>query len=201
MRIGILGGTFSPPHFGHLILAQEAMEKAGLSKVIFIPCGNPPHKDMEQVIDANLRFEMVRRAIENAPNFEISDIEINSEGKSYTAKTLEKLRNIYKNDTLCFIVGADSLCNIDRWYHPQEIFDNAEVVAAYRSGLDLTEFSKAVLHCEKDYGARITTVEMMVDISSSDIRERVKKGKSVSDMLPERVFEYIEEMGIYKEQE
>lgn len=200
MRIGILGGTFSPPHLGHLLLAREAMEKAELQKVIFIPCGNPPHKDEKQVLDARLRFEMVRRAIENVPGFEISDIEINSKEKSYTAKTLEKLRKIYKNDTLCFIVGADSLCEIDGWYHPQEIFDNAELIAAYRTGLDLTKFSQAVSHCEEEYGARITTVEMMVDISSSDIRARVKKGENVRDMLPIGVFEYIEEKGIYKEQ-
>ena len=201
MRLGILGGTFSPPHLGHLLLAQEAMEKAELSKIIFIPCGNPPHKNAEDVIDARLRFEMVNRAIIGNPDFEISDIEVVSKEPSYTAKTLEKLQMIYPQDTLCFIIGADSLCNIDSWYSPQEVFNRAEIIAANRGGADLTEFNRAVLHCEEKYNAKITTIEMKVNMSSSDIRERVRRGKSVRYMLCPAVIEYIKENGIYKEQD
>ena len=200
LKIGVLGGTFSPVHLGHLLLAQEAMEKAKLSKVIFIPCGNPPHKAAEAVIDAPLRFEMVRRAIDKNPDFEISDIEINSDGPSYTAKTLEKMREIYKDDEIFFIVGADSLCNIEKWYHPERIFANAEIIAAYRGGEDLSEFHNAVEHCKSKYGAKILAVEMTVNMSSSDIRERIKNGISVRYMLMPEVIEYIEENGIYKEQ-
>lgn len=200
LKIGILGGTFSPPHLGHLLLAQEAMEKAELSKVIFIPCGNPPHKDAETVIDAHLRFEMVRRAIDKNPDFEISDIEFYSDEPSYTAKTLEKLREIYKGDELFFIVGADSLCNIEKWYHPERIFANAGIIAAYRGGEDLSAFYAAVEHCKSKYGAKILAVEMTVNMSSSDIRKRVNRGMSVRYMLSPEVIEYIEENGIYKEQ-
>ena len=200
MRLGILGGTFSPPHLGHLLLAQEAMEKAKLSKIIFIPCGNPPHKNAEDVIESHLRFEMVNRAIMGNPDFEISDIEVVSKEPSYTAKTLEKLQMIYPQDTLCFIIGADSLCNIDSWYSPQDVFNRAEIIAAYRGGADMSEFNRAVLRCEEKYNAKITTIEMKVNMSSSDIRERVRLGKSVRYMLCPAVAEYIEENGIYKEQ-
>ncbi len=199
MRIGILGGTFSPPHLGHLILAQEALKKAKLEKIVFIPCGNPPHKNAEEVLAAKHRFEMVRLAIAQNSKFDISDIEIVSAEPSYTAKTLEKLKKIYPDDELCFIVGADSLCEIDNWYSPQDVFDRAEIIAAYRGGEDEDRFNIAIKHCIDKYNARITKIEMKIDISSSNIRECIKKGETVENMLTKEVITYIRENGLYKE--
>lgn len=198
MRIGIFGGTFNPPHLGHMFLAQAALDEAELSKLIFIPCGNPPHKERADIADANFRFDMVRLAIRNDERFDISDIEINSNSPSYTAKTLEVLKNIYKNDTLCFIVGADSLCEMETWYHPELIFEKAEIIAALRGGYDNSDVYKAIKKYEEKYNAIITTVKMPeIDISASEIRDRLKNKKSVRYMLCDSVIQYIKQNNIY----
>lgn len=198
MRIGIFGGTFNPPHLGHMFLAQAALEEAELSKLIFIPCGNPPHKGRADIADANFRFDMVRLAIGNDKRFDISDIEIKSNAPSYTAKTLEILKSTYKNDTLCFIVGADSLCEMETWYHPELIFEKAEIIAALRGGYNNNDVYKAIKKYEENYNAVITTVKMPeIDISASEIRNRLKNKKSVRYMLCDSVINYINQNNIY----
>ena len=198
MRIGIFGGTFDPPHIGHLLLAQEAMEKAELERLVFIPCGNPPHKDGGAVTDSAYRLEMVRRAICDNPSFELSDMETKSDSPSYTAKTLERLSDAHPNDTLCFIVGADSLCEMETWFCPQRIFDQAEIIAAARGGANEAELEEAALRLRGKYGARITLIRMnVIELSSSEIRQRIADGKSTRYMLLPCVREYIKEKGIY----
>lgn len=199
MRIGIFGGTFNPPHLGHLLLAQAAAEEAELDRMIFVPCGIPPHKRSDEIASASDRFEMTFRAIADNPDFEISDIEIKADGLSYTAKTLEKLNELYPNDTLCFIVGADSLREMAGWYHPGEIFKRAEIIAAFRGGEDRKDaLTAAYVYIEK-CGARVSCVDMpVVEISSSDIRSRLKSGRSVRYMLPETVADYIRDNNLYR---
>lgn len=200
MRIGILGGTFNPPHTGHLIVAREAMEKAQLDKIVFIPCGNPPHKEISDIPDGKHRIEMVKLAIEGHAGFEISDIEIVDRGKSYTAKTLEKLKKIYPGDRLCFIVGADSLCQMEEWFCPEEIFRQAEIVVAGRGGVENDDLEKAIKDYKVKYNADITKITMeTVDMSSSDIRSRIKCDQSIKDMVCDKVIDYIYRSEIYKE--
>ncbi len=200
MRIGILGGTFNPPHTGHLTIAHEAMGKARLDKIVFIPCGNPPHKDASDIPDGKHRIEMVRLAIEGHAGFEISDIEVVDRGKSYTAKTLEKLKEIYPDDRLCFIVGADSLCQMEGWFCPEAIFQQAEIVVSGRGGVENCDVEETIEYYRVKYNADITKISMdTIDMSSSDIRRRIKCGKSIKDMVCDKVIDYIYVSGIYKE--
>lgn len=199
MRIGIFGGTFNPPHLGHMLLATEALEKAALDTVVFMPCATPPHKPDLVIPDGEHRYNMVKLAIEGRRGFEVSDLEIDAGGKSYTAKTLQRLEEICKGAELCFIVGADSLCDMEKWFCPAEIFKRAEIIVAQRGGLKESELNIAIDFFRQKYNARITKVQMnAVEMSSTEIRSRVEKGMCVKYMVPDRVIDYINETGIYK---
>ncbi len=199
-RLGIFGGTFNPPHKGHLYIAEQARLKAGLDKVFFIPCGNPPHKSVEGEVDALKRLEMTALAIEDNPNFELCDIEVKSSEKSYTANTLKQLKEVYPDRELCFIVGGDSLNDLEGWYHPEVIFSLAELVAVSRKDLDNSAAQeKAKLYREK-YNAKITLVEVIpMDISSSQIRDCIRNGENVAPFINDKVLNYIKLNNIYKE--
>ncbi len=198
MRIGIFGGTFNPPHKGHMLIAQSALDEAELSKIIFVPCGNPPHKDDTDIADAKHRFNMVKLAISGNPFFDISDIEVRASSPSYTAKLLESLEALYPDNTLCFIMGADSLFQMEEWYHPELIFKRAEIIVALRGGYDNSKITDTIRDYKQKYNARIRTLNMPeIELSASSVRERLKKGENVQDMLSGSVVQYIEKNGIY----
>lgn len=200
MRTGIFGGSFNPPHIGHLRLAQAAYEGGALDMVIFIPCGNPPHKDGSDFADAEDRLEMTRLLIDGDARFSVCDIEIKSTEKSYTANTLEKLSAMHPDWELCFIVGEDSLRDMKDWYMPERIFARAEIIAAVRGGLDHSDFTRCAELYRQKYGAVIRTVEMTeTDASASRIRQLIKNGGDARYMLTDKVAEYIKEKGIYRE--
>ncbi len=199
-KLGILGGTFNPPHNGHLYIAEQARLSAELEKVLFIPCGNPPHKAVSGDVEAKARLEMTALAIEDKAEFELCDIEVNSTEKSYTANTLQRLKKIYPKYELCFIVGGDSLNDLEGWYHPEIIFDLAEIIAVSRKGLNKSRLQEKSAFYRQKYNAKITLVEAEpMDISSSEIRDRIVKGGSVSKFVNEKVLNYIKINGIYKE--
>lgn len=198
MRIGIFGGTFNPPHLGHMLLAQAALDEAALSKVVFVPCGNPPHKENTDIADATSRFDMVKLAISENERFDVSDIEFKSDTPSYTARLLETLKAVYPNDTLCFIMGADSLFQMEEWYHPELIFKNAEIIVSLRGGYDNARITEVINYYEKKYNAVIKSVNMpVIEISASEIRNRLMLGKSVRYMLSDDVIDYIEKNSVY----
>ena len=200
LRIGIFGGTFSPPHNGHLYIAREALNRAKLDKVVFVPCGNPYHKSIPQKIDVMHRFEMTRLAISDEPEFEISDVEVEITGPSYTAETLKKLKLLYPDGRLCLLVGGDSFLDMTGWYKPDEIFKTAEIIVANRGGVDSERIDKAVEDYKKIYNANITVIDITpVEISATDIRERLKMGSDLSGIVPDKVLDYINETGIYRE--
>lgn len=200
LRIGIFGGTFSPPHNGHLYIAREALNQAKLDKMVFVPCGNPYHKSTPQKIDVKHRFEMTRLAISGEPEFEISDIEVNLTGPSYTAETLEKLRPLYPDSRLCLLVGGDSLLDMTGWYKPEEIFKRAEIIVANRGGVNSERIDKAVEEYERTFNADITIIDITpVKVSATDVRDRLKKGSDLSGIVPEKVLDYINKTGIYRE--
>ncbi len=199
MRIGVFGGTFNPPHIGHLLLATEAKDLAELDKIMFMPCANPPHKPNLRIPDGEHRLKMVELSIEDNPDFEVSDMEVQAGGKSYTAKTLERLQQMYPDDTLCFIVGADSLCEMESWFCPSEIFKRAELVVACRGGMKEAELNVAIDFYKQKYNARIRKIDMnIIEMSSSDIRKRIQTGKSVRYMMTDKTIEYIRQTGIYE---
>lgn len=188
MRIGILGGTFNPIHIGHLILAEEARFKLKLDKLILVPAFMPPHKDTSDVIDAKDRLEMVRLAIEDNPAFEISTYEVDSKKKSYSIDTLKEFRKIYGDEAqLCFITGSDSLKDLFSWKNINDIFKISKFIVANRPGYPLKDIPK-----EAD-----TVVITPIEVSSEDIRKRLKEGRSIRYLVSEKVRKYILEHNLY----
>lgn len=202
-KIGICGGTFDPIHMGHLIIAETVRQKMGLSKVIFIASGEPPHKTEERVTSAKKRFQMVKLAIKGNPHFEASSIEIDRPGNTYTVDTLAQLckQTSTKDGATCkfiFIIGADVLRDIFTWKDHHDVFKMCEFAAVLRPGFNITEFS----HYKKlamDEGAIINEIHApLIEISSSNIREMIENGKSVRYMIPRQVEQYINDNKLYK---
>jgi len=198
--IGVCGGTFDPIHFGHLIIAEEIREKFNLDKVIFIPTGLPPHKDISMVIDAEHRYNMVCRAVRTNPYFEASRIEVDRKGYTYTIDTLRELKEYYGLETkIYFIIGADIIPELVTWRDFETVFKMCEFAAALRPGYEKEGFIKGIEELKMKYGARIHAVEIPhIDISSTAIRQRVSLGKTIRYFVPEDVYKYIEENNLYR---
>jgi nicotinate-nucleotide adenylyltransferase len=187
MRIGILGGTFNPVHIGHLILAEEALDKLKLDKVIFVPAYQPPHKD-EAILDAEHRFNMVALAIEGNPCFEVSRIEMAAKQKAYSVDTLKALREQFgPTAEFFFITGSDSLKELSSWKNIDEVFRLANFIVAKRPGFPIERTPKEV---------RVVVITE-AEVSSSEIRRRLKEGRSVRYLVPEKVRGYIEKYRLY----
>ena len=198
-RIGLFGGTFNPIHVGHLTIAEEARLSAGLDRVIFIPSGESYFKDPRQIASREDRLQMTRRACGEA--YEVSDIEIRREGPSYTAVTCREFMEMYPEDELYLILGADSLMEIDRWRDPGAIFDTVTVLAFTRGGEDAAAFTAEVERLRAKYGARIEIIDVfMLDVSSSDIRRFIAEGHAFRHLVSEPVYGYIREHGLYGKQ-
>jgi nicotinate-nucleotide adenylyltransferase len=200
IRLGISGGTFDPIHYGHLIVAEEIRETNGLDRILFIPSGKPPHKRNLEVSGAEQRFSMVEAAIRKNPYFEVSRIEIDREGYTYTVDTLEQLKEIYGRETkLYFIIGADVVHDLLTWKNYEKVFSLCEFIAVQRPGYTSSSFIKTVEDLETAYSAQIHTfIGPLIDISSTMIRERAASGKSIKYLLPEEVEKYILDNGLYR---
>lgn len=199
LRLGVMGGTFDPIHYGHLVTAEEARGEFGLDQVLFLPSGIPPHKNPNQVTDAKHRYTMTVLATLTNPHFDVSRLDIDRDGVSYTIDTLRILKEQYGKDTeLFFITGADAILEIMSWKDPEQILKLAEFIAATRPGFCLSEQLSQV----KDWFARqdkrlhLLQVPAMA-ISSTDIRGRVSSGRSVRYLLPEEVEYYIKKNQLY----
>lgn len=188
-KIGIIGGTFDPIHNGHLNIAECAMREYHLDKVIFLTSGNPPHKRGRKILDASIRHIMVKRAVSGKNGFEACDWEVRREEYSYTYNTLVYFNEIYKNDEIFFIIGGDSLRDFDTWYKPQEILKLCTLLVYDREG-----GSTDAAFAHRIHGAKI-------NISSTEIREKVKNGEDISGLVPECVREFIERNNLYKNSE
>ncbi|TDT61215.1 nicotinate-nucleotide adenylyltransferase [Fonticella tunisiensis] len=197
-KIGIMGGTFNPIHIGHLIAAQEVLEKMNFDKILFMPVGDPPHKTGSDVISAEHRFEMVKLAIENNEKFEVSDIEVKRRGKTYTYDTLLELGNLNTNTSFYFIVGYDTLRDMDSWKRIDDVFKLSSFVVVNR-GNDYTDMKKEIDKKVKKYSANIYLVDIPdIEISSTEIRKKVSENKSIRYMVPDKVLEYILNKGLYR---
>ena len=201
-KIGILGGTFDPIHLGHLIIAEQARDQYGLDRVLLIPSGHSYFKDnrSRKVQPAQTRLEMTRIAARDHAPFEVSDIEVNRPGNTYSFETLEQLRELYPTSELYFIVGADTVCSMRTWRAPERIFAACTILAAIREDqVDPEQLKNESEALARDYGARILPVEIPnIGISSTDIRERAAAGKSIHYLVPSALESYIIKNGIYK---
>ncbi len=186
---GILGGTFDPPHIGHLILAQSALESLRLDHVIFIPTSIQPHKINKVGTAGNIRQTMLALALNNDSRFSISDIELTREGVSYTVDTLTLLHEKYPNDSLYLLLGSDNVIDIAAWKNPEQIFALCKVAAARRP-----DFAPS-----GPYVNRVRYFDMpSIQLSSTAIRNKVKEGKSIKYLVPASVEEYILTNGLYR---
>jgi len=199
-KIGILGGTFNPIHIAHLILAESAYEQLNLDKILIMPSKNPPHKLHDHIVSDEHRIRMIQLAIQDNSHFELSKVELDREGITYTAETLNELTKNYSGDEYYFIIGADSLLQIDGWKSPDEIFRRAHIVAAGRNRLPEKEIVEQINYLTKKYDANIHFLQIPnMDVSSNILRNNRKNGKSIRYYVPSAVEQYILEHQLYKD--
>jgi nicotinate-nucleotide adenylyltransferase len=186
-----MGGTFDPIHVGHLIIAEEALDRLSLEKVVFVPAARPPHKregDVTPVLD---RLEMVRLAIDGNPRLALSDIEARRPSVSYTIETIRELRTALGGEELLFIMGADSLTQFLTWKDPEGLLSTCTFVVVPRPGVDIGSVAP-------DVRARVRLLDMpLIGISSRDIRERVRLGRTIRYLVPAKVHAFIEKKKLY----
>jgi nicotinate-nucleotide adenylyltransferase len=193
LKIGIYGGTFNPVHLGHLILAQFALAELPLDKVIFIPAANPPHKKSARIADPELRWQMLNLAVADNPAFEVSRIEFDRSGISYTADTLEQLRQSLRvtSKELYLLIGADSLLDLHKWHTPQRIFELSQVAVFPRPAVNLEGV-------RPDFLAKIIRIKTpLIEISSTLVRQNIKTGRSIRYLVPPAVQNFIEQNQLY----
>ena len=199
--LGILGGTFDPIHLGHLHMAEAIYEQIALEQIMFIPAFVPPHKLGQDYAPAKHRFAMTELAVRSYPHFSVSDMELRRSGVSYTIDTLRELRRLYPEKRLYFIIGADSVAQLHTWHYIEEMLELATFVAAGRPG-----YEDVMDEVERHLGAEAAKNILLLhtpeyDISSTEIRTRLRAGRSLSGLVPAEVESYIREHGLYKKQE
>ena len=198
-RIGILGGTFDPVHNGHLLLGEQAYREYGLDEIWFMPSHVPPHKKDHLITDGAARIRMLELATESIPYFTVSDFEMGREGNTYTAQTLALLKEAYPDIEVYFIIGADSLYQLESWYHPEQVMAQAVLLVSGRTyedgGVPLED---KVAYFNEKYNADIRILHNpKIDVASADIRKKAAEGRDLSKDMPAAVAEYIRKTGLY----
>lgn len=197
-KYGIMGGTFDPIHIGHLFIAEEIRQEFNLDRIIFIPTGNPPHKDNKGITDAFDRYIMTILATNNNPYFYVSDIEVKREGISYTYDTLKILKEKYKNTDFYFITGADAIIELPTWNNINKLVKMCKFIAATRPGFDFSKLKREISNLEHKYGIEILTVNLLgLQISSTEIRKRIKQNRPINYFITDSVKGYIDKKDLY----
>lgn len=198
-KIGLMGGTFDPIHYGHLVLAEQVRTRFNLDMIYFIPVGIPPHKQEKKISCSKDRYFMTLLGTITNPYFEVSKIEIEDNNTSYTVNTIKKFKKIIDNNSeLYFITGADAIYELETWKNVKELLGLCNFIAASRPGIDKSKLKEKIKILNEKYNGRIieTSVPALA-ISSTDIRDRIKKGKSIKYIVPESVEHYIYKNNLY----
>lgn len=199
MKIGIMGGTFNPIHLGHLVLSEYIRDEMGLDRIIFIPTGNPPHKNSSEIAEGFHRKAMVDLSIRDNPYFTLSDIELKRTGRSYTIDTIYELKKLYKDDSLSMIIGADSLIHIESWKDSADLLKEIDFVVADRVLREQEDVIEEIKRLNLKYDINIRYFNTpLIEISSTGIRNRITSGKSIKYLVKEEVYKYILENSLYK---
>jgi len=196
-KLGVLGGTFDPPHYGHLALAENGRVQLGLEQVLFVPAGAPPHKPALPVASADHRAAMVEAAIADNPAFALSTVDLARPGPHYTVETLALLRREYPEAALFFLMGGDSLAEFPSWCDPAGIVQKATLAVMTRSGwaADLATLERAVPQVRQ----RLVWLDApCLDISGTDLRRRARQGLPLRYLVPPAVEEYVERHRLYR---
>ncbi len=192
MRIGVFGGTFDPVHQAHLVIAEQCREQGRLDRVLFVPAARPPHKSERILTPFERRVEMLQLAIAGYPVFQVSDMEKDRPGPSYTVDTLRELRNRQPGDELFLLLGSDSLADLPQWYQPTQIAELATLVVVRRPDCETSEVPAAF---------QVQWIESpLLAISSRELRQRIAEGRSIRYLLPRAVECYIETHRLYRQE-
>jgi nicotinate-nucleotide adenylyltransferase len=197
-ELGILGGTFNPPHVGHLVMVQEAIDQLDLERVVLMPVAHPPHKEAPSDPGADVRLELCRLAVAGSERLDVSDLEIIRGGASYTVDTLRALHDRAPEHALTFIVGGDMAYSVPSWREPEAVLELARLAVAERDGLRREDIAErlAPLHS----GDRVAFFDMpRIDLSSSAIRARVAAGRPIRYLVPDPVIEAIRSHRLYRQ--
>jgi nicotinate-nucleotide adenylyltransferase len=195
VRFGLLGGTFNPPHIGHLVCAEQALAQLELDRVLLVPVHEPPHKGVEADPGVEHRIELCRRAVAGSDRFEVSLVDAEVPGPSYTVGTLRRLHERCPGAELTFLVGGDMALSLPTWREPEAILELAELGVAEREGVRRADIAERLSGLGTD---RIRFFDMpRLDVSSSLIRRYVAAGRPVRHLVPDGVAEYIERAGLY----
>ena len=195
-RIGVLGGTLDPVHHAHLFAAEEARGVHGLDRVLIVPCGTPPHKDAAGTAAPQHRIAMCELAVRSNPHLQACSLEVERPGPSYTLDTLHGLRGQYGPEASLFLIlGADAVLDLCTWYRPDEVLQAAQCLVVPRSGSDLADLA-GVLGPKRASRVQVLALPCL-EISATDIRRRVREGRSIRYLTPDLVVEYIEAHGLY----
>jgi len=200
-RIGILGGTFNPIHLGHLILAQCALESLDLTRLLLVPCAQPPHKPRANLTAAHHRLAMVEQAIEDNPWMEACDLDVRRGGVSYAIDTVRELHTANPAAKFFFLIGTDTLTELHLWKDIYDLLPLCRFVAFTRPGHDVPALQTADLHLDAPWPGRLldnVVTGRRIEISSSDIRYRVAEGMSIQYLVPQPVAIYIAEHRLYQ---
>lgn len=202
MKLGILGGTFNPIHLGHLIIAQTALEKFQLKRVVFIPNGQPHYKKAKGLAPARHRLKMVKLAMADNSFFSVSDIESQRKGPSYSIETLQKLKSLYPATTkFYFIIGADTLSELPLWRDIKKLTQLCHFITIGRPDTVSLNTKRLTRYLDRSVVAdfrRYYLARPLIDISSSEIRNRIRKGQSVKYLVPEEIAKYLRRYKLYQ---
>jgi nicotinate-nucleotide adenylyltransferase len=198
--LGVLGGTFNPPHAGHLLCASEAADQLGLERVLLVPAARPPHKEVAAEPGPEVRAALCEAAVAGDPRLGVSRMELERPGPSFTVDTLRELHARTPESELTFIVGGDMAVNLPSWREPAAILELARLGVAERSGVGRRDILERLRgHLGEDVGERVRFFDMpRIDVSSSDIRRRVAEGRSIRYLVPAEVAERIAGEGLYR---
>jgi len=200
--VGLFGGTFDPPHLGHLIMAKSLMDQAGLDRVVFIPSGTPPHKRRKPILAGEHRLRMVRLAVEGNERFEVSDWELGRSEPCYTINTVDQFQRRYPETEFACLIGSDSLGELPTWHRFDELVRKVRILTAWRGGLEMEEILGRLREqvsgevFEKLRAGVVRTP--MIEIAATDLRAAVARGGDVRYLTPEAVRAYILEHGLYR---
>jgi nicotinate-nucleotide adenylyltransferase len=199
-KIGILGGTFDPVHYGHIALAEDAVREAGLHEVVMIPARIQPFKQDREYASGEDRFNMLALAAGKDDHITVSKYELQQESISYTYLTLRHMQEFFGKDTrLYFITGTDSFLKIDTWMNAEELLNNYSYIIGTRPGYRQDEYQEALRRITSAYGTEVISMNKTeLDISATEIREKIAAGAPVDDLMPPEVLRYITEHGLYR---
>jgi nicotinate-nucleotide adenylyltransferase len=191
-NIAIMGGTFNPIHIGHLIAAQWVYDTGEYDKIVFMPSGEPPHKTDVSILCKNERYKLCKLAIEGTPYFEVSDFELNREGYTYTIDTIKYLKKHHDTANYWLIIGTDSLLDIFTWHKPEKLLKICNFILVNRASYIVDDIEYHIKMLQNNYNANIKSINIPnIEISSSNIRNRIINNKPIKCLVPEKVEQYI----------